>query len=214
MAEESDLIVPIGAWVLEQACAQMARWNSEGASGPPLTVSVNLSARQLHHPELPRTVAAALASSGLDPACLTLEITESMLVRGSETTLRRLQRLKELGVRLAIDDFGTGYSSLAYLRRFPVDIIKIDKLFVDDLPHDIDGTTLTRAIVGLGRSMRLAIIAEGIEAADQCEPLRASGCDFGQGFFFAKPLTVEEACGLLTTTGARNAEPDTGRDAR
>jgi diguanylate cyclase (GGDEF)-like protein len=199
MAEESDLIVPIGAWVLQEACAQTARWNADRPSDDPLTISVNLSARQLAHSDLPRQVASALNRSGLDPACVTLEITESMLVQGSDASIRRLQRLKDLGVRLAIDDFGTGYSSLAYLRRFPVDIIKIDKMFVDDLPHDHDGATLTRAIVGLGRSMQLSIIAEGIEAENQCDPLRDSGCEFGQGYFFAKPLTVDEVAGLLAT---------------
>jgi diguanylate cyclase (GGDEF)-like protein len=198
LAEESDLIVPIGTWVLEQACLQCARWNAERPADSPLTVSVNLSARQLQHADLCRMVSTALDRAGLPATSLTLEITESMLVQDSDATIRRLQQLKDVGVRLAIDDFGTGYSSLAYLRRFPVDIIKIDKIFVDDLPRG-DGATLTRAIVGLGRSLRVATIAEGIEAADQCAPLRESGCELGQGYYFAKPLTPEEATGLAVS---------------
>ncbi|OLB80293.1 MAG: hypothetical protein AUI14_07105 [Actinobacteria bacterium 13_2_20CM_2_71_6] len=197
LAEETGLIIPIGAWVMREACAQVSRWNAERLGQPPLTISVNLSARQLQHPDLPRTVSQAFGHVGMPPGCLTLEITESMLLKDSEATNARLHALKALGVQLAIDDFGTGYSSLAYLRRFPVDIIKIDKMFVDDLTRDIGGATLTRAIVGLGRSLRLATIAEGIEAADQCEPLRDSGCELGQGFYFAKPLTTDEAGVLL-----------------
>jgi diguanylate cyclase (GGDEF)-like protein len=201
LAEESDLIVAIGSWVLEEACRQAAEWNATRHGQSPLTISVNLSARQLQHPDLCRMVATALDRAGLPPTCLTLEITESMLVQDSDATIRRLQQLKDVGVRLAIDDFGTGYSSLAYLRRFPVDIIKVDKLFVDDLPGG-EGATLTRAIVGLGRSLRMATIAEGIEAADQCPALRESGCEFGQGYYFAKPLTADEATALIAAAPA------------
>ena len=196
LAEETGLIIQIGAWVLEQACVQLSTWNADRPDQP-LTMSVNLSARQLQSPDLPRTVGQILARVGLPSKCLTLEITESMLIQDSDATIARLHQLKALGVQLAIDDFGTGYSSLAYLRRFPVDILKIDKMFIDDLTRDDNGATLTRAIIGLGRSLRLATIAEGIEAADQCEPLRDSGCDLGQGFYFAKPLTVQEATDLL-----------------
>ena len=197
LAEETGLIVPIGTWVLEEACRHGADWNRRRAAGEPLSISVNLSARQLEQPQLSQLVADVLAATGLAGRQLTLELTESLLIDDVETTVARLGQLKALGVRLAIDDFGTGYSSLAYLRRFPIDILKIDKLFVDAVATETPETSLTGAIVHLARTMHLSTVAEGIESVGQCGPLRDSGCQFGQGYYFAKPLTSIEAETLL-----------------
>jgi diguanylate cyclase (GGDEF)-like protein len=198
LAEETGLIVPIGLWVLHEACQQARAWNL-GRVGPPLTISVNLSARQVQQPDLPGVVAQILLETGLDPSCLVLEITESLLLHDTEATMEQLQHLKALGLRLALDDFGTGYASLAYLRRFPIDIIKIDKSFVDEIACGPD-TSLARAIVQLGQTLRLGTVAEGIEAADQLAELRAAGCQLGQGYYFAKPLEREEVETLLANS--------------
>jgi diguanylate cyclase (GGDEF)-like protein len=198
VAEETGLIVPIGEWVLREACRQAARWNARRPGRRPLTVSVNLSAVQLDQPGLPAVVADALDSAGLPGQQLVLELTESMLVDHRESTVRQLETLKDLGVRLAIDDFGTGYSSLAYLRRFPVDIIKIDKSFVDDVGDIPAASALTLGIIQLGRALRLSTIAEGIEHADQLSELTDGDCDLGQGYYFAEPLTEQDMTALLT----------------
>jgi len=198
LAEETGLILPIDRWVLHEACRQASRWNTRRRAGQPLTISVNLSARQFAHADLPEVVAGALASTGLAPARLVLEITESLLLRDTAATMSRLAQLSALGVRLAMDDFGTGYSSLAYLRRFPVDILKIDKSFVDEIATGPDASAVARAIVHLGQVLRLTTVAEGIEAADQLGELVASGCELGQGYYFAKPLESGEIEDLLT----------------
>jgi len=198
LAEETGLIVPIGRWVIHEACRQASAWNSRRPGQPPLTVSVNLSTRQLQQADLPDIVSASLAATGLHPNCLMLEITESMLLGDTETTVRGLRRLKELGVRLAIDDFGTGYSSLTYLRSLPIDTVKIDKSFLDDIAT-AKGSALVRAIVQFGQAMELTTIAEGIETPDQLVQLHRSGCHLGQGYLFAKPLEpgeIEELLGI------------------
>jgi len=175
---------------------QASSWNARRA-GPPLSISVNLSARQLQQADLHGVVAGTVAAAGLDPGCLVLEITESLLLTDSQTTVDRLSALKAMRVRVAIDDFGTGYSSLAYLRRFPVDIIKLAKSFVDDIATDPQAAALARAIVQLGHLLRLTTIAEGVEAAEQLARLQDAGCDLGQGFYFAKPGEPEEIEPLL-----------------
>jgi diguanylate cyclase (GGDEF)-like protein len=200
LAEETGLIVPIGTWVLREACRQTADWNRRRPDTVPLSISVNLSARQLQQPDLTQLVADILASTGLGEGCLTLEITESLLVHDIDATVIRLEQLRALGVRLAIDDFGTGYSSLAYLRRFPIDILKIDKLFVDAVATEAPDESLTGAIVHLARTLHLSTVAEGIETLDQCGPLQDSGCHLGQGYYFAKPLTSTDAETLLLNT--------------
>jgi diguanylate cyclase (GGDEF)-like protein len=192
LAEETGLIVPIGSWVLREACRQAGAWNATRAADAQLTVNVNLSARQLQLPDLPAQVARALADGGLDPACLVLEITESLLLHDTDVMIERFRQLKQLGVRLALDDFGTGYSALAYLRRFPIDLIKIDKSFVAEMSGGREASTLARAIVQLGRTLGLVIIAEGIETPDQLAQLRDAGCELGQGYYFAKPLDQTE----------------------
>ncbi|GAA4596632.1 diguanylate cyclase (GGDEF)-like protein [Actinoplanes octamycinicus] len=197
LAEETGLIVPIGEWVLREACRQAARWNAQRQDGTPLTVSVNLSAVQLDRADLPRLVESALADSGLPARCLIIELTESLLVDHRPETLRRLQEIKALGVRLAIDDFGTGYSSLAYLRNFPVDIIKIDKSFVDDIGDLPAAAALTLGIIQLGQALQLSTVAEGIEDAGQLSELAGGNCELGQGYYFAEPLTTAAMDNLL-----------------
>ncbi|MGC9668432.1 putative bifunctional diguanylate cyclase/phosphodiesterase [Planosporangium sp. 12N6] len=201
LAEETGLIVPIGRWVLGEACRQAGAWNA-GRAGQPLTVSVNLSARQVQQPDLPGVVGRTLLETGLDPSCLVLEITESLLLLDTEAITRRLHQLKELGLRLALDDFGTGYSSLAYLRKFPIDIIKIDKSFIDEITRGPDDSALALAIVQLGQQLRLSTVAEGIEAVGQLAELRAAGCPLGQGYFFSAPLAAEDVDTLLAAGAA------------
>ncbi|BCJ44036.1 hypothetical protein GCM10010168_68390 [Actinoplanes ianthinogenes] len=197
LAEETGLIVPIGEWVLREACRQAARWNAQRDGQTPLTVSVNLSAVQLERADLPQLVEAALADSGLPAKCLIIELTESLLVDHRPETLRRLEEIKALGVRLAIDDFGTGYSSLAYLRNFPVDIIKIDKSFVDDIGDMPAAAALTLGIIQLGQALQLSTVAEGIEDAGQLSELAGGNCELGQGYYFAEPLTAAALDNLL-----------------
>jgi diguanylate cyclase (GGDEF)-like protein len=199
LAEETGLIVPIGEWVLREACRQTARWN-ERRTGRPLSVSVNLSAVQLDQGDLPALVESVLAESGLPAGCLVIELTESLVVDHRPGTLRQLERLKDLGVRLAIDDFGTGYSSLAYLRRFPVDIIKIDKSFVDDVGDSRTAAALTLGIIQLGQALQLSTVAEGIEDAGQLTELADGNCELGQGYYFAEPLTRAALDELLFPT--------------
>jgi diguanylate cyclase (GGDEF)-like protein len=188
IAEENGLIVPIGRWVLEHACAQGATWQREGHE---LTIAVNVSARQLERPEFVEEVAGALRSSKLIPGRLTLEITETVLMRKPELTAGLLGDLKALGVRIAVDDFGTGYSSLAYLRQFPVDSLKIDRTFITGLARSGEAHALTHTLIQLGKALGLETLAEGVEEHDQVHELQLEGCDLAQGFLFARPLSPE-----------------------
>jgi EAL domain-containing protein (putative c-di-GMP-specific phosphodiesterase class I) len=182
IAEETGAIVEIGGWVLETACIRARAWQ---AADPELSVSVNLSGRQLQDPRLIPHVRSALDRSGIAPASLVLEVTESVLV-ADPATESILQQLKELGVRLAIDDFGTGYSSISYLRRFPIDILKVDREFTRDIESQ-QGEALFNGIVQLGRSLGLLIVAEGIETDGQRQKVIQSSCQLGQGYFFGRP---------------------------
>jgi diguanylate cyclase (GGDEF)-like protein/PAS domain S-box-containing protein len=188
MAEETGLIVRIGEWVLGEACRQGVELQRRFPREPALSMSVNISARQLQHPELISEVDAALRASGMPPSSLALEITETAMMLDTDMAILRLNQLKKLGVRLAIDDFGTGYSSLNYIRRFPVDILKVDRSFVQEIGRDGDQSILTAGIIDLAGSLRLMAVAEGIERGDQLEQLIAMGCELGQGFYFARPL--------------------------
>ncbi len=189
LAEETGLIIPIGRWVLQEACREARRWRRPDGRAP--WISVNLSARQFQETSLVSDVQDALAAGGLRARDLVLEITESSLMQDSEATIDRLERLKDLGVRLAVDDFGTGYSSLDYLRRFPVDILKIDRSFVTGVDGSVKESTLCRAIVALGQSLGIQTLAEGIETNGQVGALRTLGCELGQGFLFARPLEAD-----------------------
>jgi len=195
IAEDSGLIVELGAWVLREACMAAAGWPD-----PAGKVNVNLSGRQLADPDIVEHVRCALRVSGLAPSRLTLEITESVLMQHSEANVRRLRRLRALGVSLAIDDFGTGYSSLAYLRAFPVHELKIDKTFVASLPGDEDAASLVRTILQLAKSLSLGTVAEGVETAEQYDALRALGCDRVQGFYVSRPQDWSAAFALTAAT--------------
>jgi diguanylate cyclase (GGDEF)-like protein len=197
IAEETGLIVPIGAWVLRAVCFQAAAWAADAPEGHEMRVAVNLSARQLAHPDLVATVAEALAQSGLPPHLLVLEITESVLMTDRELAVTILHALRSLGVRLSIDDFGTGQSSLGYLKTLPVDSLKIDRSFVDGLGTDPDDSAIVEAVVHMGHALGLTVTAEGIETPAQLSELRALGCDLGQGFYFARPQPGEVAGALV-----------------
>jgi len=205
IAEETGIIGPIGAWVLRTACRQASSWH---AAGHPLNVAVNVSARQLDADGFVGEVAAELAATGVDPGALTLEITETALMRDAEAAARRLRELKALGVRIAIDDFGTGYSSLAYLRQFPVDALKIDRSFISGVAAHRESKALIHTLVQLGKTLGLETLGEGIEDTAQLANLRREQCDLGQGFLFARPLDPEGIDELLLragTTPARTA---------
>jgi diguanylate cyclase (GGDEF)-like protein len=188
IAEENGTIVPLGRWVLREACTQAAGWR---ARGHPLNISVNVSAHQLQRPEFVEEVRAALRDSALTATALTLEITETVLMHSPEVTARLLAELKALGVRIAVDDFGTGYSSLAYLRQFPVDSLKIDRTFVTGLAQSSEARALTRTLIQLGKALGLQTLAEGVEQRDQVHELQREGCDLVQGFLFSRPLAQD-----------------------
>lgn len=198
LAEESGVINELGRQVLSRACSYIGGWQQRHPEAPPLSVSVNVSARQLQRPGLVEEVARALAAGGLDPGSLVLEITESVLMQDTEGTLARLEDLKGLGVRLALDDFGTGYSSLSYLRRFPVDLLKIDQSFVSALCARDEVRLIIEAIITLADALGLQSVAEGVEELDELAALRTAGCRLGQGFHFAKPMSAEALEQFLT----------------
>lgn len=204
VAEESGLIVPIGDWVLREACRQAARWQQAGL--PELAMAVNLSAVQFQRGDLERCVAEALAESGLDPVLLELELTESLLLDDAEGVLAAARRFKALGVRLSIDDFGTGYSSLAYLKRFDVDKLKIDQSFVRDIASDPDDAAIVRAIISMARSLKLRVIAEGVETDDVARFLDIYHCDEAQGFLYARPMPGEAIPQWLASWRAGGAD--------
>ena len=195
LAEETGLIVPIGEWILHAACAQSEAWRDAGGANG--RMSVNLSARQFRHGDLTATVAWALREACLGPDCLALEITESSAMHDADHILATLHEVKRMGVQLAIDDFGTGYSSLSYLRRFPLDILKIDQSFVRNITASPDGVAITRAIIDMAHSLQLKAIAEGVETVEQQELLQSLGCDEQQGYLFSRPLPADEATRLL-----------------
>jgi diguanylate cyclase (GGDEF)-like protein len=187
LAEETGLIVPIGTWVLNESCRLAQKWQAERAEDEPLVVRVNVSARQLAHDDLIDLVAAALERTGMDPAHLCLEVTESVLVEDPESSVKTLSALKELGVKIAVDDFGTGYSSLEYLRTFPVDCVKIDRSFVRGIPHSSEDVAIVNAVIELGHALGLSVTAEGVETDEQLGNLQTTGCDTAQGFLFSRP---------------------------
>ncbi len=200
LAEETGLILPIGRWVLRTACDQVRDWQRRHPSAGPLFVSVNLSAREFAQADLVQDVAAILDATGLDPATLELEITESVVMDQSEASVERLRGLRALGVRLVLDDFGTGYSSLSYLRRLPLDTIKIDQSFVAGLGSDDANLPIVQAIIGLAHGLGIDVVAEGIETAEQLAWLRQLACDRGQGYLYARPLPAAELEALLAAS--------------
>jgi EAL domain-containing protein (putative c-di-GMP-specific phosphodiesterase class I) len=201
LAEETGLINPIGRWVLTHACRQARAWDAEGHR--PITMSVNVSGRQIAMgPVLVDEVAAVIAETGLEPARLSIEVTESLLMADVEGAAITIAALKDLGVHLSLDDFGTGYSSLSYLRRFPFDVLKIDRSFVMAMGDGPDQMTLARSILALASELRLKTVAEGIEEAEQLDALLSMGADFGQGYLFAKPMPASLVSALLAAESA------------
>jgi EAL domain-containing protein (putative c-di-GMP-specific phosphodiesterase class I) len=192
VAEETGLVVDIGDWVLRQACAEASDWAVDPISGEPIPVYINLSARQLVDAGLVDHVREVIDLTGVEPAAVHLEITENALLEDAHTTKSVLLELRDLGVGLALDDFGTGFSSLSYLKHFPVDALKIDKTFVDGLGRDSGDAAITAAIVDVAQRLGLVTVAEGVERTDQAEWLTALGCDFAQGYHFARPMTAGE----------------------
>ena len=205
IAEATGLIVPIGQWVLEQACLQARAWQHSAPTEPPLIVSVNLSVRQFRHPNLANDIVRALQEADLDPGCLKLEITESVVTEEGDAAVKTLWALKALGVHLAIDDFGTGYSSLGYLLRFPVDTLKIDRSFVSGLGTDDQSIAIVRSVIDMARSLNLAVTGEGIETVEQLSQLRELGCQQGQGYLFAQPISSDAVRELLQAGGTPGA---------
>jgi diguanylate cyclase (GGDEF)-like protein len=203
IAEESGLIRQIGAWVLKTACLQNRAWQREGVRR--LAVAVNLSPRQFAEESLIDDIKAALAESGLDASGLELEITESMVMDDPEQAISILRRLKDLGIRVAIDDFGTGYSSLAYLKRFPIDSVKVDRSFVEDIPADVDSMAIAQAVIAMAHSLRLKVVAEGVESEAQLSFLCGEGCDEIQGHYFSEARVASEIAAVMRTTLRRSS---------
>jgi EAL domain-containing protein (putative c-di-GMP-specific phosphodiesterase class I) len=196
IAEESGLIVPIGRWALRESCVQAKHWIDKGFA--PQTISVNISAVEFSQHGFYEGVRNILKETGLSPHCLELEITESVLMRDVKTSAEILRKLKKMGVQLAVDDFGTGYSSLSYLNQFPIDVLKIDKSFVSDITNPKDDGIIVSAVIGMGNSLNLRVVAEGIESQVQLDFLKARECEEGQGFYFSKPLAAHDFTALMT----------------
>jgi diguanylate cyclase (GGDEF)-like protein/PAS domain S-box-containing protein len=197
LAEETKLILPIGLWVIRTAAGQLRKWQREFEMNPPLSISVNLSCRQFLQPDLVEQVQRALLDTGLDPRCLNMEITESAIMEQLGSASSALSKLKSLGIKLAMDDFGKGYSSLSYLHQFPFDTLKIDRSFIASIGHSGENSEIVRAIISLGKGLGLDVVAEGVETQRQLFQLKELGCQFGQGFSFARPLSAEAADALL-----------------
>ena len=197
IAEDCGLIVPIGRWVLREACAQTKRWEDAGLK--PASIAVNVSALEFRREDFVEGVRAILSETGLEPRCLQLEITEGVLMHNAETSTAILQQLKDMGVQLAVDDFGTGYSSLSYLHLFPIDVLKIDGSFVQDIDSVNDNGSIVSAVIAMGSSLKQRVIAEGVEKPGQLAFLKAQHCEEGQGYFFSRPLVAEQFAALLET---------------
>jgi EAL domain-containing protein (putative c-di-GMP-specific phosphodiesterase class I) len=200
LAEETGLIVPLGKWVLRAACEQNVAWRKAGL--PPVRMSVNISARQFTDEQLLEDIAEALAASGLEPSLLELELTESMVMQNAERAASVLVAIRKMGVRLAIDDFGVGYSSLAQLKRLPIDTLKVDRSFIRDIPQDAEDSAIAEAIIAMGKRLRLTVVAEGVETAEQQAFLREHDCDEMQGFLFSRPVPAGEFAELLREKSA------------
>jgi EAL domain-containing protein (putative c-di-GMP-specific phosphodiesterase class I) len=198
VAEEMGLIVPIGLWVFRTACKQARQWHLERPDEVPLTMSVNISARQFMQDDLVTRVAEVLRETEVEPAAIKLEITESVTMGDAERTIKVINELKKLGLRFSIDDFGTGYSSLSYLRRFPMDTLKIDRSFVSKLDGNPEKREIIRTIVGLARNLGMNVVAEGTETLEELSFLKTLDCEFVQGYFFSRPVDSEKAQALLS----------------
>ena len=202
LAEETGLIVPLGAWILRTACERASRLNRQLPDRPPITIGVNVSTRQLHDPSFPDLVRDALASSGVAPQSLALEITESLLPEDGAAVIEQLTQLAALGVHIAVDDFGTGYSALSRLHHFPIDTVKIDRSFITGLERDANKGQLVQGIVSLAETLNLVVVAEGIEHPAQAAQLRGMRARYGQGYLFSPAVAPERLLALLQDPGA------------
>jgi len=198
-AEETSLIVPIGNWILREACRQAYQWQEQYPNAHPLLMNVNLSAQQFRQADLLERVAQVLRETGLNPSNLELEVTESVMLNDADSATETLRQLKGLGVRIALDDFGTGYSSLSYLRRFPVDTLKVDRSFVGRLGQEIEDTAIVQTVITLAKTLGLEVVAEGVERVEQLAQLREMECDLAQGYYFARPIASESMPALLAS---------------
>jgi EAL domain-containing protein (putative c-di-GMP-specific phosphodiesterase class I) len=201
LAEETGLIVPLGAWILRTACEQASCWNRALPDRSPIAIGVNVSTRQLHDPTFPKLVREVLAGTGVAPTSLALEITESLMPEDGAAVIERLAELAALGVHIAVDDFGTGYSALSRLHHFPIDTVKIDRSFITGIERDPGKAQLVQGIVSLAESLDLVVVAEGIEDPGQAEQLRAMNASYGQGYLFSRPVAPERMWALLQGPG-------------
>jgi EAL domain-containing protein (putative c-di-GMP-specific phosphodiesterase class I) len=197
VAEETGLIIPIGRWVLSEACRQLREWQGEDPGGAPAVVGVNLSPRQFQDPNLVDEVARVLAETGLNPAALELEVTEAVMMPDLDLAVKTLGQLKALGVRIALDDFGSGYSSLAYLARLPIDTIKVDRSFVAQVLDSPASRAVVRAVASFGAQFGMTVVAEGVETEAQFRQVQALGCDYAQGYYFARPAPRAELARIV-----------------
>ncbi len=207
LAEETGLIIPIGEWVLEEACRQNKMWQNSGFMCTPVIVSLNLSGHQFVQKDLMKIIEKVLDDSGMDPSYLELEITESVIMKNADSTTTMLNKLKDMGIRISMDDFGTGYSSFSYLKRFPLDNVKIDRSFIRDVTESNENAAIVKAIIVMAHALNLRVVAEGVETRQQLDLLIEFGCDELQGFLFSKPLAAEDLAQYITERGKKN-----GRD--
>jgi len=197
VAEDTNFIVPLTLWILQKSCAQLVEWQARSPLNKHLMMSVNLSGKHFEQPDIVEQIRWIIKDTGVNPACLKLEITESAIMENAEHTIMLLKNLRSLGVRLSIDDFGTGYSSLSYLHRFPIDILKVDRSFVSTMEDGSENGEIVRTVIGLAKTLHLSVVAEGIETIHQLHQLRILGCEYGQGYLFSRPVPAEEAQSIL-----------------
>ena len=195
IAEDTGLILPIGRWVLSEACRQSRAWLDAGL--PPIPMAVNISALEFRSADFVESIRAVLEKTRLDPHCLELELTESVLMKHADSTISMLKALKDIGVKLAVDDFGTGYSSLSYLRQFPIDSLKMDRSFVHEISSKSDDAAIVSAVISMGNSLKKRVIAEGVETREQLDFLTAAGCEEAQGYYFSAPMVADDLAALL-----------------